>query len=273
MPQEPPKDRRSGPRTGRDAGAEGLWVYGLNPVMECLRAHPGTIREILCGRDDPRSRAVLALAQEHGIPMVPVDRRSLSERFGHERHQGIAARLGTFRYEALEPLLARPAPEGLPILLLDCLQDPQNLGAILRTACFLGTRAVVLPKDRSVQVTGAVFKASAGALAHLPVVQVTNLVRAMERIKDHGYWIVGLDLEGAQSLYELSYTMPVALVVGSEAAGLRPLVKRHCDFLVKIPGTGPIQSLNAAAAAAVALAEIRRQQAAAFPRPPKDHHG
>lgn len=237
--------------------------------MECLKAHPGTIREILCGRDDPRSRAVLALARQHGIPTTAVDRRSLSERFGHDRHQGIAARLGTFRYEALEPLLARPDPEGLPILLLDCLQDPQNLGAILRTACFLGTRAVVLPKDRSVQVTGAVFKASAGALAHLPVVQVTNLVRAMERIQDHGYWIVGLDLEGTESLYELSYTMPVALVVGNEASGLRPLVKRHCDYLVKIPGTGPVQSLNAAAAAAVALAEIRRQRTGASPGPQK----
>jgi len=270
VPKEPSKDRRRGPRTGRDAEAEGLWIYGVNPVMECLRADPRTITEILCCRDDPRSRAVLALAHEHGIPTVPVLRQSLSERFGHDRHQGIAARLGSFRYEALESLLARPDPAGLPILLLDCLQDPQNLGAILRTACFLGARAVVLPKDRSVQVTGAAFKASAGALAHLPVVQVTNLVRAMERIKGHGYWIVGLDLEGRQSLYELSYTMPVALAVGNEATGLRPLVKRNCDFLVKIPGTGPVQSLNAAAATAVALAEIRRQQAAAPPRPQKN---
>jgi len=269
VPKEPPKDRRRGLRTERDAETEGLWIYGLNPVMECLKADPGTITEILCCRDDLRSRAVLALAHEHGIPTVPVPRQSLSERFGHNRHQGIAARLGSFRYEALESLLGRPESEGLPILLLDCLQDPQNLGAILRTACFLGTRAVVLPKDRSVQVTGAVFKASAGALAHLPVVQVTNLVRAMEQIKDHGYWIVGLDLEGRQSLYELSYTMSVALVVGNEATGLRPLVKKHCDFLVKIPGTGPVQSMNAAAATAVALAEIRRQQAAAPPNPRK----
>ncbi len=262
-----PKDRRRRGTAFREPADEELWIYGVNPVLECLKGAPENLQEILCSREDLRGREVLEAARRHGIPVGSADRRTLSDRLGHDHHQGIAARLKAFRYEALETVLQRPDPLKLPVLLLDCLQDPQNFGAILRTACFLGSRAVILPKDRSVHVTGAVFKASAGALVHLPVVQVTNLVRAMEQLKDHGYWLVGLDLEGHLSLYELAFPMPVGLVVGNEATGLRALVKKKCDFLVKIPGEGPVQSLNASVAAAVALAEIRRRQRSAETAP------
>lgn len=254
------KSRRSLAKSSRDVGEEALWIYGVNPVWECLKAHPKDVMEIWCCREDPRVQAVLQLAQDHNIPVSVVERRNLSDRLGHDHHQGLAARLKAFRYQALETLLSRPDSEKRPLLVLDGLQDPHNLGAIVRSACFLGAHAVILPKDRTVPVTGAVYKASAGALAHLSVVQVTNLVRAMEQLKAAGYWMVGLDVQGTSSVYDLEYTMPVGLVVGSEATGLRPLVKKTCDFLVKIPGTGPVQSLNASVAAAVALAEICRQQ-------------
>lgn len=254
------KSRRPLAKPAVDIREEALWIYGLNPVWECLRAHPQDIVEIFCGRDDPRAQAVLQLAIDHNIPVSTVDRRSLSDRLGHDDHQGMAARLKAFRYQALETLLTRPEPGQRPLVFLDGLQDPHNLGAIVRSACFLGADAVILPKDRSVPVTGAVYKASAGALAYLPVIQVTNLVRAMKQLKASGYWMVGLDVQGPSSIYDLEYNMPVGLVVGGEATGLRPLVKKTCDFLVKIPGTGSMQSLNASVAAAVALAEIRRQQ-------------
>lgn len=260
--KESSTSRRTPSPPARDPKDKHLWIYGVNPVTECLKADPGNIVEVRCSRQDLRAREVIEVAHAHGIPVSLVERRILSEQLGHDHHQGVAARLKAFHYESLETLLAQPDPHGLPILLLDCIQDPQNLGAILRTAGFLGTRAVVFPKDRSAPVTGAVFKAAAGALVHLQVVQTVNLVRALEQIKKVGYWIVGLDLQARQSLYDLRYTMPVALVVGNEATGLRPLVKRTCDFLVKIPGAGAVQSLNASVAAAVALAEIRRQQTA-----------
>ncbi|ROR01759.1 23S rRNA (guanosine(2251)-2'-O)-methyltransferase RlmB [Desulfosoma caldarium] len=258
------KNRRPRVKPSRDVGEEALWIYGVNPVWECLKAHPKDVMEIYCSRDDPRAQVVLQLAQAHNIPVSVMERRDLSNLLGHGHHQGLAARLKTFRYEALETLLTRLEAHKRPLLVLDGLQDPHNLGAIVRSACFLGAHAVILPKDRSVPVTGAVFKASAGALAHLLVVQVTNLVRAMEQLKSVGYWMVGLDVQGSLSIYDLEYTMPVGLVVGSEGTGLRPLVKKTCDFLVKIPGTGPVQSLNASVATAVALAEIRRQQQLCF---------
>ncbi len=254
------KEGRAAAKSVRDAKQEELWVYGVHPVRECLQSHPENVGEIVFSRDDTRVQEILELARNQGIPVSKVERRRLSDRLGHEHHQGIAARLKAFHYHSLDTVLTRPDPGQPPVLLLDCLQDPHNLGAILRSACFLGVRAVIVPRDRSVPVTGTVFKASAGALVHLPVIQVTNLVRAMEELKKVGYWIVGLDLEGPSSIYEMQYTMPVAMVLGSEGTGLRPLVKKTCDFLVKIPGTGPVQSLNASVAAAVALAEIRRQQ-------------
>ncbi|MEJ5347590.1 MAG: 23S rRNA (guanosine(2251)-2'-O)-methyltransferase RlmB [Desulfosoma sp.] len=260
MAKDRSKESRVTVKSFRETKQEELWVYGVHPVRECVQSQPENVCEIVCSRDDTRVQEILESARNKGIPVSKVERRLLSDRLGHEHHQGIAARLKAFQYHSLETVLTRPDPGQPPVLLLDCLQDPHNLGAILRSACFLGARAVIFAKDRSVPVTGTVYKASAGALVHLPVIQVTNLVRAMEELKKVGYWIVGLDLEGPSTIYEMQYTMPVAMVVGSEGTGLRPLVKKTCDFLVKIPGTGPVQSLNASVAAAVALAEIRRQQ-------------
>jgi 23S rRNA (guanosine2251-2'-O)-methyltransferase len=132
---------------------------------------------------------------------------------------------------------------------------------MLRSGCCLGAKGVVVPKDRAAAVTGAVIKVAAGAASLIPVAQVTNLVRTIKKVKDAGLWVVGLDLQGHQSLHDADLSMPIGLVVGNEHKGLRPLVREHCDLLLHIPAYGPLQSLNAATAAAIALAEIQRQRA------------
>jgi 23S rRNA (guanosine2251-2'-O)-methyltransferase len=158
----------------------------------------------------------------------------------------------------MESMLEAPPRE--PLIVLDCIQDPQNLGALLRSACFLGAKGIVLPADRSARVTAAVVKVAAGATSYLPIAQTTNLARALDAMKASGLWIVGLDVGGTQSIYEADLTLPLGLVVGNEQKGMRPLVRKHCDFLVQIPALGTIQSLNAATAGAVALAEVQRQR-------------
>ncbi|SHF47295.1 23S rRNA (guanosine2251-2'-O)-methyltransferase [Desulfacinum infernum DSM 9756] len=237
-----------------------LWIYGVNPAREFLFAHGGLVREVLHSREDARVREIVDAARENGIPVHWVDKRALSQTLGHGNHQGIALRVSHFPYADLENLLIETEAAARPWLLLDCIQDPQNLGAILRSACFLGISHVVLPKDRSALITPAAFKAAAGAPAHLTIALVTNLARAMDRLKEAGLWLVGLDLEGQVSLFDVDLSVPVGLVVGNEHSGLRALVKKKCDILAKIPAMGPVQSLNAAAAASIALAEAVRQR-------------
>jgi 23S rRNA (guanosine2251-2'-O)-methyltransferase len=146
---------------------------------------------------------------------------------------------------------------------LDSIQDPQNLGAILRSACFLGAKGVVIPMDRSAPVTAAVIKIAAGATSYIPVARVTNLVRTLKQLKKAGYWVAGLEVASEKTIYEADLAEPLCLVIGNEQKGIRPLVKSECDLLVRIPATGPLQSLNAAAAAAIGLAEVQRRRLAA----------
>jgi 23S rRNA (guanosine2251-2'-O)-methyltransferase len=207
------------------------------------------------------------MAAAQGIPVRAETREAITQRVGHPHHQGMAALAAHFPTLSLEGLLERPLDAREPLLILDSIQDPQNLGALIRSGCFLGAKAVLLPKDRSVQVTGTVVKIAAGGTSHVPVVQVTNLVRAMETIKEYGLWIAGLDVQGASTLYDADLTLPLALVVGNEQKGLRPLVRKECDLLLHIPASGPLDSLNAATAGAVALAEVQRQRLRKTRRP------
>ncbi len=156
--------------------------------------------------------------------------------------------------------MERPLEDRQPVLILDSIQDPQNLGALIRSACFLGARGIILPKDRSAKITSTVIKVASGATVYLPVIQVVNLAQALDHLKGSGLWIAGLDVEAEQSLYEVDLSVPLGLVVGNEQKGLRPLTRKHCDFLVHIPAGGPLQSLNAATAGAIALAEVQRQR-------------
>jgi 23S rRNA (guanosine2251-2'-O)-methyltransferase len=240
--------------------SKGLWISGINPVREALSHEGPPILEMILSRHDQRVLDLIELANKRGIPVYSKSRDDLSGMVGHVHHQGIALRVEGFVYAPLETLLHRDESEREPLIVLDCVQDPQNLGALARSACFLGAKGLIIPKDRSAQITSTVMKISAGAMSYLAVAQVVNLTRAIEQLKEASIWVVGLDLQSERSLYETDLTVPLGLVVGNEQKGLRPLIRKHCDLLVHIPACGPLQSLNAAASAAVALAEVQRQR-------------
>jgi 23S rRNA (guanosine2251-2'-O)-methyltransferase len=238
------------------------WIVGTNPAKEILANHDMAVKELVLARGGRRTEELQALAESRRIPVRHETDAALATLTGQPHHQGVAVRAEQFRFTPLEVLLQRPLQERQPILALDSIQDPQNLGALIRSACFLGAKGMVLPKDRSAGITGTVVKIASGATVHLPVVQVVNLVQALGLLKKSGLWIVGLDVAGKESLYEVDLTLPLGLVVGNEQKGLRPLVRKQCDFLVRIPASGPLQSLNAATAGAIALAEAQRQRLA-----------
>jgi 23S rRNA (guanosine2251-2'-O)-methyltransferase len=247
MPRHSFRQGRREPASSNDL------IFGLNPVVEALRAAPETLEKLYVAHGVQAGDRVVAQARERGVAVEITERDVLDQMTGGGHHQGVAARTKPFGLAAIEDVLAAG-----PALLvaLDGITDPQNLGAIVRSAEVLGAGGVVLPKDRSVGVTPAVVRASSGAAVHLPVAQVVNLVRALELIKEAGYWIVGLDATGSSKFQELPRFDRVAIVIGGEGKGMRPLVARACDFTVAIPVRGRVSSLNAAAAAAIALHEI-----------------
>jgi 23S rRNA (guanosine2251-2'-O)-methyltransferase len=237
-----------------------IWISGFNPVSEAFKSAGIQIFELVLARSDSRSEELRRIAAARGVPIRHESREALSLRLGHAHHQGIAALVPQFPTLSLESLLEKPLPERDPLLILDSIQDPQNLGALIRSGCFLGAKAILLPRDRAVQVTSTVVKIAAGGASYVPVVLVTNLARAIEMLKESGLWAAGLDVQGSSSLYEADLTVPLGLVVGNEQKGLRPLVRKQCDLLLHIPASGPMESLNAATAGAVALAEVQRQR-------------
>ena len=240
------------------------FVYGVNPVLEALKVHPNEVVRVLLerGKEGRRSQGadrVAHAAAQAGVRVEDVRQGDLTHRSRSGVHQGVGAELADFRYAELDDLLAGFRGPAL-LLVLDGVTDPQNLGALVRSAYALGAHGVVLPKDRAAGVTPAAFKAAAGALEHCPVARVTNLSRALERMKEQGIWTVALAAEADQELSALDLTVPTALVLGSEGAGVRPLVRKTCDHLARIPMAGQVGSLNVAAAGAVALYEIARQR-------------
>lgn len=248
---------------------KGILVSGINPVLEALRSRQAgkpapdgksTPEELFLARSDRRGQELEGLAKAGGVRTIRSTREELNRLVGHTHHQGAVLNISEFPYADLEELLAGPISERDPLIALDSIQDPRNLGAILRSACFLGAKGVIIPRDRSAPVTSTVIKTAAGATSYVPVAQVTNLWRALKHLKEAGYWIMGLDVSGDKSLYEADLPAPLCLVIGSEQKGIRPLIKTECDLLVRIPASGPLDSLNAAAAAAIALAEIQRRR-------------
>jgi 23S rRNA (guanosine2251-2'-O)-methyltransferase len=182
---------------------------------------------------------------------------------GHSRHQGIAARVSAYPFATLDALDFTPRGEDsqpLFLLLLDSVVDPHNFGALVRTALCVGMDAVLIPKDRAVAPTPAVSRASAGALEHMAVIRVTNMVQTMEILKARGLWLAGMSAKGGTPLFSAELEGPLALLVGGEEKGLRPLVQRHCDLLLSIPQNGPLDSLNASVAGAVVMYEAFRQR-------------
>lgn len=245
------------------------FLYGRNAIRETLRAGRRQVYKLWIAEGVKESGPVveiLALARRQHVPWQHTERRQLDKLGGGGHHQGVMAEVSGYPYVAPDDILRRAQELGEPalLLLLDCLQDPQNLGALLRTAEVVGVQGVIMPSRRAVSVTPAVVNASAGAVEHLLVARVTNLVRSMEHLKAQDIWIAGLEGRAeAQSLYEADLDMPLALVVGSEGQGLRRLVRQRCDFLLRLPMRGRIGSLNASVAGSVALYEVWRRRGVA----------
>jgi 23S rRNA (guanosine2251-2'-O)-methyltransferase len=239
-------------------------IYGINPVLEALRAEGQRLNKIIIaeGKEGRFLGNLRQMAREKGIPVQVRPRGFLTELAATEHHQGVLAISGASPYSTWEDFLkkVRSVQGTATVLILDNIEDPQNLGSLIRTAEACGVQGVIIPKDRAVGITPAVVKASAGAAAHLPIVRVTNLATTLEELKTEGFWIVGADSRGEKSLYEMKFDMNVGLVIGSEGKGIRPLVLKKCDYTVAIPMRGKISSLNAAMAGAVILFEILRQQ-------------
>lgn len=244
-------------------------LWGYHPVREVLLAGRRTIYTLFVAEEKESRRGceLAELAGQRSIALQRVTAAVLTRMIGHSRHQGFAAAVGPYPFVALENILETPGNGAAPALLLvlDQVVDPQNLGAMARTAHCAGVQAMVIPRERSAPPSPAASKASAGALEHLPVVGDRNLASALKTLKALGVWVAGADRSGPDCLYDLDLTLPLAVVIGGEEKGIRPLVKKQCDFLVSIPQSGLIGSLNASAAAAVILYEVLRQRRAAGP--------
>jgi 23S rRNA (guanosine2251-2'-O)-methyltransferase len=236
------------------------WVTGFHAVEEALAAGRPLDRIIIArGRHGERIEGVVQLAKSRGVPVRFEDRLQIDRLVGTREHQGIAA-LGAAKPAVdLEDLLRTKTSSGL-IVLLDGVEDPHNLGAVVRTALAAGATGVVIPERRAAGLTDTVERASAGALAHLTVARVKNLVRAMEEMKEAGYWLVGLDERAEKNYTEVDLKGSVGIVLGREGEGLHELTRKRCDFLVSIPTSGPVRSLNVSVAAGVMLFEAVRQR-------------
>ena len=242
-------------------------LYGINPVTEALRGSRRAPQELLL-LDDARSARLEELqqqARDQNIPIRLCRRQELDKLAGNAHHQGAVLRVAPFPYVGLDDLLEIARQDDRPafLLLLDGITDPHNFGAILRSADAAGCHGVIVAKDRSCPVSGTVEKGAAGALSHLPLCQVTNLARTMDLLRDAGIWLYGLAGEDdATPLYDADLKSELALVVGSEGSGLRPVVRKRCDLFLSIPMQGGVPSLNASVAVAVSLFETVRQRSA-----------
>ena len=245
-------------------GNDEFIIFGVNPVLEKLKASAEDISELLVvnGADRTSLRQISLEAKRLGLNLVPVSPRVLDRLTGGQRHQGVVARMAAYDYLPFDDLLrqASGSSNSSWILVLDGLTDPRNFGALLRTAEAVGVNHIVIPKDRSVEVTPIVIKASAGAAHHLNVTKVTNLRRAISELKRHNYWSVGLDSQSRDTIYEKTYPDRLVIVLGSEGRGIRPINLRECDFVVSIPMIGKVESLNVSVAGAVFLYEVLRQR-------------
>lgn len=242
-------------------------LYGVNAVLEALRAGKRQIETITIlesARPD-RLKPLLDLAREKGVPVHRVPRLELDRSLGDVRHQGVAARIAAARYADADELLnlveSKIGSSDPPLLLgLDGIEDPHNLGSIVRIADCSGVHGVFIAERRAVGLTSVVAKVAAGALEYVPVARVTNLVRLIEELKERNIWVVGAAAEAKQFYWDWDWKLPAAIFLGSEGHGLHRLVREHCDTLVRIPLTGRLESLNVSVAAAVLLYEARRQR-------------
>lgn len=242
------------------------WIAGKHSILEALRAGR-TINKIWVaeGAQKHLTQPILAEAKKQGIIVQFVDKRKLDQMVPDVQHQGVVAQAAPYAYASVEDLLAKATEQGQPpfLLILDEIEDPHNLGSILRTAECTGVHGVIIPKRRSAAVTATVSKTSAGAVEYVPVARVTNLAQCIEELKEAGVWVVGTDVDTKDEMYESGgnvLTGPVAIVIGNENKGMGRLIREKCDVLLKLPMTGRLNSLNASVAAGVVMYEVLRRR-------------
>jgi len=236
-------------------------IYGINPVFEALQSGRCRIKEIWIaeGRHFKGLEGIISMAESKGVPIKRTERSQLDSLTKNAPHQGVVSSIDHVTYADLDAVLQRDTGEPL-LLVLDGIEDPRNLGALIRTAGACGVWGVIIPKDRAVGVTPAVAKSSAGAVFHIPVVRVTNITATLRKIKERGIWVAGAAAEARTDLFHHDLRMPLAVVIGGEGRGMRPLVKRECDLLLSIPMRGKVNSLNASVAGSIILYEVIRQR-------------
>jgi 23S rRNA (guanosine2251-2'-O)-methyltransferase len=241
-------------------------LTGIHAVREALEAGRAFDRILIAkGRQDTRVEEIVQLARSRNISLRFEDRSQLDRLADSKDHQGIVGLVASRAAGTLDEILAAAnadvgrGEKGL-IVLLDGVEDPHNLGAVIRTSLAAGAHGVVIPERRAAGLTDTVARASAGALSHLPVAKVTNLVRSMEELKEAGYWLVGLDERGDKNYTDVDYRSPTGIVLGGEGKGLHELTRKRCDFVVSLPTVGPVKSLNVSVAAGVVLFEALRQR-------------
>jgi 23S rRNA (guanosine2251-2'-O)-methyltransferase len=239
------------------------WIGGKHAVQEAFRAGRAVEKVLLAeGLQKSSAEAMIKELQAKNIPYQWVPRSKLDQLAKQGNHQGIIAQVAAYPYASIDDLFKQATKKEEPpfFLLLDGLEDPHNLGAILRTAEATGVHGVVIPKHRAVGLTSIVAKTSAGAIEYVPVTQVTNLNRLADELKERGLWLVGSDGNAKQEYTMVDYNLPVALVIGSEGTGVSQMMKKRCDFLVKLPMMGRVPSLNASVAAGVLMYEVLRRR-------------
>jgi 23S rRNA (guanosine2251-2'-O)-methyltransferase len=237
-------------------------LLGIHAVKEALEAGRALERVVVArGKGGERVQEIVELARSRGVPVRFEERTQLDRLAGNATHQGVIALAGAKRVSTLEDLIEATAKQAARLLvLLDGVEDPHNLGAVIRSALAAGAEGVVIPERRAAGLTDVVSRASAGALEHLPVARVPNLARAMEELKEAGWWLVGLDERAEKTYTEVDLTGAVGIVLGGEGRGLHELTRKRCDFLVSIHTVGPVRSLNVSVAAGVVLFEAVRQR-------------
>ncbi|MNI05714.1 putative TrmH family tRNA/rRNA methyltransferase [compost metagenome] len=239
------------------------YIGGKHSVLEALRAGR-TINKIWIAEGAQKQFAgpIVAEAKSVGIIVQFTDKRKLDQLAEGLQHQGVVAQVAAYEYVEVDHILAVAKERGEDpfILILDEIEDPHNLGSILRTADCTGVHGVIIPKRRSVGLTATVSKISAGAVEYVPVARVTNIAQTIEELKEAGVWVAGTDVSAAQDVYRANFKLPLALVIGNEGKGVGRLIKEKCDFLVKLPMAGKINSLNASVASGVLMYEVVRQR-------------
>jgi 23S rRNA (guanosine2251-2'-O)-methyltransferase len=232
-------------------------LTGIHPVAEALRAHHPLERILVArGAGGPKLQEIIDLARKASVPLRFEPREALERLAGGVAHQGVVALGAATKYADLDDIVAGAQL----VVVLDGVEDPHNLGAIIRTAHAAGANAVVIPERRAVGLTDVVAKAAAGALEYLPIARVGNINRSLESLKKQGFWIYGLDERGDQAYDKVEYNAPAVLVFGGEGKGVHDLVRKHCDALVRIPMSGKIPSLNVSVAAGIVLFEWKRRR-------------